>query len=327
MYTDVPQEVRVRQILVKAPLEGDEGAAAAKKRAEALAARIAKGEAFSKVAREASDDEDGRNRAGDLGWRRKGTLGLQEADEAKLFAAKAGTVVGPFKTDQGQVLFTTSGTRSGTLSFDQVKDDLAEERLKQEKAVVVAKEKAEAALAAAKAASDKTLKDLFPGTPAAAAEATKPAAKDTKKNAGKGAAAAPVLPEARAEETGLISRRGTVIDQIGDSAELSKAAWSLTTAAPLAGPFEVAGSYVVVRLKERREPDSAEFEKKKTELQRDAELEKWNDVLTGWVKARCQQAKAAGRLSVNKAVLKYEDNQEPPAYEVCVGAEPSRRPS
>ena len=39
------------------------------------------------------------------------------------------------------------------------------------------------------------------------------------------------------------------------------------------------------------------------------------------------QAKAAGHLSVNKTVLKYEDNQESPLYEVCGGGESSRRPS
>jgi peptidyl-prolyl cis-trans isomerase D len=334
MYTDMPQEARLRQILVKA--KAAEGAtadagkaadeAALKKRADALAARINKGEPFAKVAREASDDEDGRNRAGELGWRRKGTLGLAEGDETKLFAAKSGTLLGPFKTDQGLLLFWTGGTRSGTLTFDQVKDDLADEKLKQEKAAGVAKQKAEAALAAAKGAPDKSLKDLFPASGAATEGAASPATKPANKAAGKTAPAAAAVPEARAEETGLFSRRGTVIEQIGDSADLAKAAWSLTTEAPLAGPFEVAGSYVVVRLKERKEPDPAEFEKKKTELQHDAELEKWNDVFTSWVKARCLEAKGAGKLRVNKTMLKYEDGQEPPPYEACVG-ESARRPS
>jgi peptidyl-prolyl cis-trans isomerase D len=342
MYTDMPQEVRLRQILLKAPPAPEAAAqdaaeaatkaqkeaaeAALKKRAELLAARVAKGEAFAKVAREASDDEDGRNRAGDLGWRRKGTLGLAEADEAKLFAAKAGEVMGPFKTDQGVSLFLVGGTRTGTLTFDQVKGDLADEKIKQEKAAGVAKQKAEAALAAAQGAADKSLKDLFAGDgspkagPAKAGPAKAGAAKAGAKQS------PPALPDARAEETGLFAYRGSVIEQIGDSAELAKAAWALTTAAPLAGPFNVADSYVVVRLKERKEPDAAEFEKQKTDLQRDAELKKWDEVFTNWVKARCREAKATGRLTVNKTVLKYEDAQEPPPYEACVG-ETSRRPS
>jgi hypothetical protein len=282
------------------------------------------------VAREASDDEDSRPAGGDLGWRRKGTLGLAAADEAKLFAAKAGEVIGPTKTADGRgwILLITSGSREGTLDFDKVKNELAEEQLKQQKAVTIAKQRAEAALAAGKAASDKSFKDLFPG-PAAAGDTkdgkdAKTAAKPAKGDA-KAAAAIPVI-DARAEETGLFARRGTVIEQIGDSSELSKAAWALTPDAPLAGPFDVAGSYVVVRLKERKDPDAAELEKKKSELRRDAELAKWNEVLTGWVKHRCQEAKSGGKLTVNKTLLKYEDAQEPPAYEACAG-DAARRPS
>jgi peptidyl-prolyl cis-trans isomerase D len=295
MYTDMPPTVRVREILVKSKPDGD--GAAARKRAELLRARIAKGDAFAKVAREASDDEDSRSRSGDLGWRRKGTMGLEAADEEKLFAAKPGEIVGPFKTTEGWVLMTPLAQRQGTWGFDQVKAELAEEQIKQEKAIVLAKQKAEAALAVAKAAPDKTLKELFPGTG-----------------------------DTRAEETGLFSRRGTVVEQIGDSPELAKAAFSLKPTNPWAGPVEVAGSYVIVRLKERKDPDPDEWEKKKAELQHDAELAKWNDVFTSWAKHRCLEAKDAGRITVNRSLLKYEDSQEPPPYEPCV-AESPRRPS
>jgi peptidyl-prolyl cis-trans isomerase D len=357
MYTDMPPEIRVREILVKsAPAKGSgagadvvdtKGAAsadaadakadkaakdslaksdaAARKRADALAARLTKGEPFGKVAREASEDEDGRGRGGDLGWRRKGTLGLEPADEGKLFAAKAGTVVGPFKTAQGFVLLTAAGTRQGTLTYDAAKAELAEERVRQDQAGGLAKQHAEAALAAAKAAPDQTLKQLFPGPPeAASADATdKPAALKLAKPAAKTAPAS----DARAEETGFFSRRGTVVEQIGDSPALAKAAFELKPGAALAGPFEIAGSFVVVRLKERKDPDPKELEAKQAELQRDAELVKWNEVLTGWVKSRCLEEKAAGRITVNPIQLHYDDNQAPLPYEPCVGdTDGSRRP-
>jgi peptidyl-prolyl cis-trans isomerase D len=332
MFTDVPQEIRVREILVKptkaagdekANAAADEAAAtAARKRADGLRARIAKGEAFAKVAREASEDPDSKGRGGDLGWRRKGTMGLEDDGETKLFAAKAGDVIGPIKSSQGFVLLTASGTRQGTLTFDAVKGELAEEQIRQAKAVTLAKQKAEAALTTAKAAPEKSLKDLFPGADAAAttADATKPAKPNAK-------IAAPVVSDARAEETGLFARRGTVVEQIGDSPELAKAAWGLTAAAPFAGPVDVAGSYVVVRLKERKDPDPSEWEKKKVELRRDAELTKWNQVMTDWAKHRCLEAKAAGRITVNKSILKYEDSQEPTSYDACVGELPARHSS
>jgi peptidyl-prolyl cis-trans isomerase D len=334
LYTDVPQEASVSEIVIKPGTPGDD--AGARKRADALAARVAKGEAFAKVAREASDDPDGRSRGGDLGWRRKGTLGVADADEAQVLSAKAGTVVGPFKKGEALSLFTSAGQRQGTLSFDAVKGEIAEERIRQEKGVAIARQRAEAALAAAKASGGQTLKQLFPGPPApgeasADGKPASPAAIKTSAKggpAGKSGSVAATSPnDARAEETGLFSRRGTVIEQIGDSPELAKVAFDLKPEAPLAGPFEIAGSFVVVRLKERKDPDMQELEKKKADLQRDAELVKWNDVLTGWLKARCQEEKAAGRLTVNKSFVRYDDGQPPPPYEPCVGdLETTRRP-
>jgi len=324
LYTDIPAEVRVREIIVKPATAGDD--AGARKRADALAARIAKGEPFAKVARESSDDAEARAQGGDLGWRRKGALGLAEADEAQVMAAAPGTVVGPFKKGDGLALYTTASKRQGTLTFDAVKSELAEERLKQEKAVAIAKQRAEAALAVAKANGDQSLKQLFPGPSGDGAE-SKADAKPAAKAAGTKSDGKPAAIDARAEETGLFARRGTVIEQIGDSPELAKAAFNLKPTAPLAGPFEIAGSFVVVRLKERKDPDPAELEKKKGELRRDAELVKWNDVLTSWVKARCQEEKSAGNVSVNKSIIRYEENQPPPPYEPCVGADDvMRRP-
>ena len=191
MYTDMPTELRVREILVKSQSEGDTDAT--RKRAEQLRARIAKGEAFASVARQASDDEDSRGRGGDLGWRRKGTLGLDDSGDTALFAAKPGDLVGPLKSAQGFVLLTTSGTRQGTLDFDHAKSELAEEKLKQEKAVVIAKQKADAALAVARAASDKTMKDLFPG-PATGAS---PTAEDKTAGPAPSGAKAPKAPKGK----------------------------------------------------------------------------------------------------------------------------------
>jgi len=319
LYNDVPAEARIRELVIKPTPPADE--AAARKRADALVARAAKGESFAKLARELSEDEDGRARGGDLGWKRKGTLGLLDADEEKVLAAKPGAIVGPFKKGDTFGLYVSSGARQGTLSFDAVKADLAEERLRQDKAVAIAKQRAESALAVAKLAPEQTFKQLFPGPPAAEGEGetkptptvpAKPAAKPSKQ------ALAATL-DARAEETGLFARRGSVVEQIGDSPELAKAAFELRPESPLAGPVEVAGSFVVVRLKERKDPDPKELESKKAELQRDAELVKWNEVLTHWVKSRCLEEKAAGRITVNHTVLRYDDGQAPVPYEPCVG--------
>ncbi len=124
------------------------------------------------------------------------------------------------------------------------------------------------------------------------------------------------------EETGLFSlratREGVVVEGIGVSSPLAQAAFALTADKPLAGPFDVNGTFVVVRLKERKDPDLADFEKHKIELSREAELTKWERVVTDWMQSRCVEAKAARRINVNTDVLRYEDSSEPPPYEPCV---------
>ena len=62
----------------------------------------------------------------------------------------------------------------------------------------------------------------------------------------------------------------------------------------------------------------AEYEKKKLDLQRDAELNKWMEVLTDWSHERCIEARDAKRIQINRDVLRYEDSAEPPPYEPCM---------
>jgi len=308
LYEKAPRELRLRQILVKVPEAATpDQDKASEKKAEALAARIKKGEPFAKVAKEASQDATSKARGGDLGWRARGATNLGGEAEDKLFAAetKTGDVAGPTKGTGGYLITKVEGSREGNLPYDQVKLDLAETKLREEKAAAMAKSEAEAALAKAKAAPTKTLKELYP-----------PPATDKGEADAEGAAQTP-----RAEETGLFaargSREGVIVEGIGPSKPLAQAAFSLTAAAPLAGPFEVGGNWVIVRLKERKDPDMAEFEKRKVELTHEAELTKWERVLTDWTNARCTEAKQAKRISVNTDVLRYEDSGEPPSYEPC----------
>ena len=309
VYEKVPRELKLRQILVKvdhdAKPEVDKAALA---RAEALAARIKKGEPFEKVAKEASDDEGSKARGGALGWRGHGAANLPGDTEKTLYAGKTGDVVGPLKGASGYYITKIEGDREGTIPFEKVKLELAEEKVRSEAAGAQAKKRAFAAFDKAKAEPSKTLKDIFPAPSDQSDKAEK-----------SGASNAP-----RAEETGLFAAQGTRegarVEGIGVSNELAKAAFALTPAAPLAGPFEVAGSWVVVRLKERKDPDLAEFDKKKDELARDAELTKYGEVLGDWTHARCLEARDAKRIQINRDELRYEDSGEAPLYEPCMSA-------
>jgi len=296
---------KLRAILVKTdPGASGDGEAAAKTKAEALLAKIKKGESFAAVARASSDDTASKARGGALGWKREGTTVLGPAVETKVWAAKDGEIVGPEKAADGFYLVVSEGRREGDLAFEAVRHEMAEDQLRQEKAKARAKADADAALAKAKGATGKSLKDLFPA----------PSDKDKEK--GKLADASATAP--RAEETGLFIRRGINVEGIGQSADLTKAVFALTPESPFAGPVEVSGRYYIAKLKERKNPDLAEFEKKKVELQQQATQMKGAEVVAEWALRRCVEAKQANRIGVNRELLRYQqgpDGQVP--YEPC----------
>jgi peptidyl-prolyl cis-trans isomerase D len=299
LYENAPKERRLRQIFVK--LDGGASAdatAAAEKKAQGLLDRVKKGEAFAAVAKASSEDTRSRLRGGDVGWRRQGATPYGAALEEKVWAAKDGEVVGPMKGNDGFYVVLPEASREGNIGFDQVRLDLAETELRQERAKAKAKIEAEAGLAKARAAKEKTLKDLFP----APADSTPAQAADVP----------------RAEETGLYAQRGTIVEGIGMAPDLAKAAFNLKPAEPFGGPYEVAGSYVVVKLKEKKEPDLAEYEKKKAELLNQAAMVRGEEVLAEWTQRRCVEAKEAKRINVNTDILRYDDApNERVSYEPC----------
>ena len=228
---------------------------------------------FAELAKQSSDDAATKARGGDLGWRARGGTNLQGEAEDKLFAAKNGAIVGPLKGNDGYVITQGRGLARGThpvregASWSWPRRSCARNR-----ASARAKAAAEAALAKAKENPTATLKTIFPPP------------SDTQEASGADAGAAP-----RVEETGLFALRatpeGVVVEGIGVSNALAKAAFALTTDKPLAGPFAIGDNFFVVRLKERKEPDLADFEKRKLELAREAELAKGERVLSDWTHA------------------------------------------
>jgi peptidyl-prolyl cis-trans isomerase D len=315
VYEKVNDERKLRQILVKVPKDATpQQEKAAREKANALAAKLVKGAkatgkegvTFAEVARSSSDDDSSKAQGGELGWRAHGAANLPGAEEEKVWKAGPDAIVGPLRGTDGYVITKVEGQRNGNVSYQQAKLELAEQKLREERADALAKAAAGDAVAKLKETPQKPMKEVFPTASSDKDEAT--AAPET--------SAAP-----RVEETGLFSlrasREGAIVEGIGVSTPLAKAAFALTDAAPIAGPFEVSGTFVVVRLKERKDPDLAEFEKRKVELAHDAELIKWERVLTDWTSARCNEAKQAKRISVNTDVLRYEDSGEPPSYEPC----------
>ncbi len=102
----VPQ-FSARQILVKVDDKTDD--AAAKAKAETLAARIAGGADFAKLAAESSDDAASKRRGGDLGWFGADAYGT--AFGTQLASLSDGQTSAPFKTDAGWVIVQRTASR------------------------------------------------------------------------------------------------------------------------------------------------------------------------------------------------------------------------
>ena len=141
--------------------------------------------------------------------------------------------------------------------------------------------------AAAKLKAGGKLAELFPKDDSDAAEAQ---AKGSK---------------IQVEETGMFARRGDTVPGIGSSGALVKSAFTLKPGEVI-GPIEISGSFVVATLKERKEPDLAEFEKKKDELSAEYGRTKWARLVTEYARHACVAANADGKLKVNASIIADE---------------------
>ncbi len=287
LYKKIDKHAHLRRILVNAAKDAPEAdVKAAQAKIDDAAAKVKGGAPFADVAKQVSDEARTRARGGDLGWRKKGYTGLGDTLDDKVFAAKAGDVIGPDRTERGFELIKVEGFREGDVPLDQVADEIAEGELRQDRAK--AKAKTEADDAAAKVKAGGKLAELFPKSAAPDSDETK------KPGAG-----------AQAEETGLFSRHGETVQSIGLSSELARRAFE-GKQGDLLGPIEVGGAWVVATIKERKEPDKDFFDKHKDEELHRAEQEKWKDALGQWTQRRCVEARDEGRVKVNDEVLSYD---------------------
>ena len=118
----VPEQRRVRHILIADEGEGEEALA----RAEELRARILSGEDFEAVAREASDDPGSANRGGDLGYSGRGiwTPPFEEA----AFSLPVGELSEPVRSEFGVHLIRVEDVRAvRTPSFEEATPELERE--------------------------------------------------------------------------------------------------------------------------------------------------------------------------------------------------------
>jgi peptidyl-prolyl cis-trans isomerase D len=308
LYKNLEKQARLRHIVVDAPkdIPQDQAEAARTKATNALG-KIKSGTSFADVARSVSTDERTKGRGGELGWRKKGFTGFGDAVDAKVFGAKKGDIIGPERTERGFEIIEVEAFREGDVPLAEAQREMATEEVRKQKAKERAKADAQAVIDRVK--KGEKLEVILPKDTAEANET--PEEKQMKQFMKK-----PSDP-IHLQETGLFSRRGEMVQDIGISKELAKRAFELKTG-EVAGPFDVGTGWVVVRVKEHREPDLADFEKRKAEIVRQSERGKWAELVDNWSKQKCVEVRDDGRIKVNPEVLEYEaGNKTPVAYQPC----------
>jgi len=117
------EQVFLSQILISTEGKNAEQQAAAEKKAKDLVTRAQKGEKFSDLVRDNSDDPETARSGGSLPPYERGIMPKQMEDS--VFKAKKGEVLPPFKVQQGfLILRVDERYESGQASFDEVKEEI-----------------------------------------------------------------------------------------------------------------------------------------------------------------------------------------------------------
>ena len=311
-FTGLPKQLKVRQIFFKSAKPVDDESApetlaatdeVARGKAQAALARVKGGEDFAKVARDVSIDK----KPASAVWRSLTSLGGPEVKKA-VEGLGTGAVSEVIETPQGFYVIKVEGTREGDQTYDQVKRDLAEELLRDEKSKALAKKDAEDALAKAKAgtALDAQFEKLSTGSDDEGNPTSKPVAVVPPP--------APGMPERpKLLEANDLQRAGAKLTGIGESKELSKALFETLAPEALGDKvYEVKGpgdkvDYVVVKLVKRVQPDKVKFEEEKAQIASSLGLVKGYRLVDELADRRCREARDKGELVVNPAYVEYGD--------------------
>lgn len=275
---DQQAKVRARHVLARvapgAPAEED---AAAKRKIEEAAARVKKGEDFAKVAAALSDDANTKDRGGELGFVSEGLA--EEAFAKAALALKPGQVSEPVRTQAGWHLIRADEVvPARKVTLEAARLDIARELLARDRAQALAREKAQAALAAAR--QGKPLEEQFPPP-------------------GKGKQVTLGGETIAAEETGPFGAGSPVVPRVGVAPELAQAALAAKAGEVLPRVFDTPSGPVVAAVKLRESPDPAKFEAERASVEARLEGQKAEQVRRAWL----AELRGKARIEENQALL------------------------
>lgn len=262
---DQKKKVRVLHVLAKVP-EGQDDAAARKRISEAQA-RLAKGEDFGKVAEALSEDTASRSRGGDVGFVSEGLF--DDAFAKAALALEKGQVSEPVRSAVGwHLLRAEEVVPAKTVPLEAAKADIARELLARDRAEALAKERAQAALAAAK--GGKALAPVKIGSQTAAPE-----------------------------ETGPFGRSSPFVPKIGEAEGLLADAFTVKAGQALPRIYDTPSGPVVAVVVKRETPDPKAFEAQREAIETRLRNRKESHEQGAWMKA----LRASAKIETNQDLL------------------------
>jgi peptidyl-prolyl cis-trans isomerase D len=282
-FLSLPKQVRLQRIMIKVEPQAKEiERKRAKKRLQRILTRLHKGEDFASLAKRESEDEDTKNQGGDMGWQPVDEL-LPEIKKA-IAKMKPGELSQVIETESGFYIVKLKAEREGDISFKRAKKEIAEKLYRERIAEYKAKKTARDLLSRLKKGED--ISNII--------------SKEDESDA------------FTIKDTGLFYQQGDYIPGIGVSAELVAEAFSLKLSEPVPKKyFKVEDSYVVVKLKERKEPSLVELEKESKKIRRELLSKRQEEVLREWLLFKKEEAQRRGDIKINRAIITYRTETRP----------------
>lgn len=271
-----PKRVRAQHILASVDEDAPEAEVqAAEQKIRDARAEIEAGADFGEVAQRLSDDPGSKEKGGDLGLFGPGTMAKPFEDAA--MNLEIGELSEPVRTRFGFHLIRVNEIEEAQeKTLEDVQDEIARELLANEKAKEIAKQRAEAALAALQEGG--SLEALFPAPDADATEENR----------------APV-----ADRSGVFAVRGEFIPKVGMSSELRAAVAAMEGPGAVGGVFDVMGNFVVAEVVSREQPDLSAFDDERESIEERLRMRRENEHLEAYV----QSLREAAKVEMNEALL------------------------
>jgi len=267
------REIRVRHILVRYPdSASDAQKAEARAKADWILAQLrAPGGDFVRMARLYSDDPGSWRAGGELGWRQPdGAQGYVAEFTTAANALQVGGISPVTETQFGCHIIQLLGVREGDVSEVDGKRDLARTLFRDARAAELAQEAAAAALTALRAGTfDEVARTLGQTALREFYRGELPTAVTVREGVTLSPLERTDLDAPAARESELFARNGTVVSDLDRGEVLTRAAFTLTDAAPfVTAPVKAGDDWFVMRYKDgsRTVATREEFARQRQEL-------------------------------------------------------------